>query len=57
MKTLNIEHRLDQVGLKNSVASIAVVLACDAVNAVIDSPWGYSAVLVTASFLTFWLFH
>jgi hypothetical protein len=57
MKTLKIEQHLDQIGLKESVFSIFVILACDAVRAVIDNPWGYTAVLTMAGSLTFWFFH
>jgi hypothetical protein len=57
MKSLDIEQRLDQIGLKESIFSIAVVLACNTVSEIIANPWGYSAVLATAGSLTFWLFR
>jgi hypothetical protein len=57
MKTLKIEQQLDQIGLKESFFSIFVILVCDVASAVIDNPWGYTAVLSAAGSLTFWLFH
>ncbi|WP_192796484.1 hypothetical protein [Acidithiobacillus sp. 'AMD consortium'] len=57
MKSLDIEQRLDQIGLKESVLSIAVVLACDTISAIVANPWGYTAVLTAAGSLTFWFFH